>query len=85
MILPFPQYGKYPWIGIHKRLGYRLGGCAGTLVAANWYHDNMTNKNCATQLFRIVTAAHCVQDQTKNTMSIVLGEFDISGNTDILE
>merc|ERR1719150_1674729 len=62
-------YGKYPWIGIHKRLGYRLGGCAGTLVAANW----------------IVTAAHCVQDQTKNTMSIVLGEFDISGNTDILE
>ena len=38
MILPFPQYGKYPWIGVFnfKRQDNRLGGCAGTLVAANW-------------------------------------------------
>ena len=38
-ILAFPQYGKYPWIGVFKLLGIfgnRLGGCAGTLVAANW-------------------------------------------------
>ena len=41
MILPFPQYGKYPWIGVFKGvyaigIGDNLGGCAGTLVAANW-------------------------------------------------
>ena len=34
---------------------------------------------------RIVTSARCVVDQTKETMSIVLGEFDISSTDDIFD
>ena len=36
-------------------------------------------------LSRIVTAAHCVDDQTKETMSIILGEFDLSSANDIFD
>ena len=30
--LTFPQYGKYPWIGVFKSKRLGLGGCAGILV-----------------------------------------------------
>ena len=46
--------------------GKRPGGCAATLIASNW----------------AVTAAHCIPTLSflaKWTMSIVLGEHDISG------
>ena len=75
------QRGKYPWIAaINFRgntgdpsqkkfsksiLGKRPGGCAATLIAANW----------------AVTAAHCIPTLSflaKWTMSLVLGEHDIS-------
>ena len=35
--LTSPQYGKYPWIGVFKTKRLGLGGCAGTLVATNWF------------------------------------------------
>ena len=44
-------------------------GCAATLVASNW----------------AITAAHCVVDSgftTKDDLSLVLGEFDISTSSD---
>ena len=58
MILAFPQNGKYPWIGVFKGvyntgIGNRLGGCAGTLVAANWLQNQV--KSCKT----IVQDCHC--------------------------
>ena len=62
------QRGKYPWIAavnFNGNTGSRPGGCAATLVAANW----------------AVTAAHCIPRPyflAKFLMSIVLGEHDIS-------
>jgi len=47
----------------------RIYGCAATLVASNW----------------AITAAHCVVDSgftTKDDLSLVLGEFDISTSSD---
>ena len=67
--LAFTQNGKYPWIGVinfGSNNGSRPGDCASTLVAANW----------------IVTAAHCVSKASKATMSVVLGEYNISSSTD---
>lgn len=49
--------------------GSSPGGCAATLVAANW----------------AITAAHCIIDSgftTKDSLSLVLGEFDLSSSTD---
>ena len=85
------QAGKYPWImavnfgstdgsspgGCTTILFFRLHcftfllllGCAATLVASNW----------------AITAAHCVVDSgftTKDDLSLVLGEFDISTSAD---
>ena len=85
------QAGKYPWImavnfgstdgsnpggctvflflGCAASLFYYLLGCAATLVASNW----------------AITAAHCVVDSgftTKDDLSLVLGEFDLSSSTD---
>ena len=51
---------------MENALGKRPGGCAATLIASNW----------------AVTAAHCIPTLSflaKWTMSIVLGEHDISG------
>ena len=47
------------------------GGCGASLIASNW----------------AITAAHCViHDEfppfTKESLSLVLGEFDISSSTD---
>ena len=48
--------------------GSRPGGCAATLIAANW----------------AITAAHCVTvtGVDKNTMSLVLGEFNLTSSSD---
>jgi len=57
--------GKYPWIGavnFNNNEGKNPGGCAATLIAAQW----------------AVTAAHCVPGRTKDTMSVVFGEFDLT-------
>merc|ERR1712038_976328 len=64
--------GKYPWIiavNFGSTDGSNPGGCAATLVASNW----------------AITAAHCVVDSgftTKDSLSLVLGEFDLSSSTD---
>merc|ERR1711936_838164 len=64
--------GKYPWIiavNFGSTDGSNPGGCAATLVATNW----------------AITAAHCVVDSgftTKDSLSLVLGEFDISTSSD---
>merc|ERR1711899_663209 len=64
--------GKYPWImavNFGSTDGSSPGGCAATLVASNW----------------AITAAHCVVDSgftTKDSLSLVLGEFDISTSSD---
>ena len=66
------QAGKYPWIAAYQNVGQSVGGCAGTLVAAEW----------------IVTAAHCIRrapqspDVTKENLNMVLGEYDISSTSD---
>ena len=66
------QAGKYPWImavNFGSTDGSNPGGCAATLVASNW----------------AITAAHCVVDSgftTKDSLSLVLGEFDLSSSTD---
>ena len=49
--------------------GSNPGGCAATLVAANW----------------VITAAHCIVQSgatTKDKLSLVLGEFDLSSSSD---
>ena len=48
--------------------GSRPGGCAATLIAANW----------------AITAAHCIEESNanKNNLSLVLGEFDLSNSSD---
>ena len=48
--------------------GSSPGGCAATLVATNW----------------AITAAHCITEFgfTKNNLSLVLGEFDLSSSSD---
>merc|ERR1711910_221753 len=64
--------GKYPWImavNFGSTDGSSPGGCAATLVATNW----------------AITAAHCVVDSgftTKDSLSLVLGEFDLSSSSD---
>ena len=58
-----------------RRLRWHIGGSK--LVK--------TMRSCVTRLSRIITAAHCASIMTKKTMSIVLGEFDISSSTDVLE
>lgn len=58
--------GKYPWIGAYLNSGQNPGGCAGTLVAAEW----------------VVTAAHCLDGVTKDNLKIILGEYDLSSATD---
>ena len=60
------QAGKYPWIGAYLNSGQNPGGCAGTLVAAEW----------------VVTAAHCLDGVTKDNLKIILGEYDLSSATD---
>ena len=42
------------------------GGCGATLIASNW----------------AITAAHCVIKNTKDSLSLVLGEFNISSSSD---
>jgi len=70
------EAGKYPWIGVINfgdNTGGRPGGCAATLIAAEW----------------AVTAAHCVRTAIPypdiTTMSIVFGEFDISSSNDMFD
>ena len=63
--LPF-QAGKYPWIAAYLNSGQNPGGCAGTLVAAEW----------------VVTAAHCLPGVTKDNLKIILGEYDLTSATD---
>ena len=62
--------GKYPWMVVFQYSGKPPGGCAGTLVAAEW----------------VVTAAHCLRmssgDSTKDNLLLILGEFDISSSSD---
>merc|ERR1711931_469575 len=64
--------GKYPWImsvNFGSTDGSSPGGCAATLVAANW----------------AITAAHCITESgstTKDSLSLVLGEFDLSSSSD---
>jgi len=64
--------GKYPWImsmNMGSTDGSNPGGCAATLVAANW----------------AITAAHCIVQSgatTKDSLSLVLGEFDLSSSSD---
>ena len=74
--LTHDQAGKYPWIGVINfgdNTGGRPGGCAATLIAAEW----------------AVTAAHCVRTVIPypdiTTMSIVFGEFDISSSNDMFD
>ena len=61
--------GKYPWIVVFQYFGI-TGGCAGTLVAAEW----------------VVTAARCVRPiqgfSIKDNLLLILGEFDISSSSD---
>ena len=73
--MTFTQNGQYPWIvalDIESTTGSMASqrvACAGTLVAANW----------------VLTSAHCVTvptAHTKDTMSIVLGEHDVSSSND---
>ena len=57
------------FLGCTASLFLLLLGCAATLVASNW----------------AITAAHCVVDSgftTKDDLSLVLGEFDISTSSD---
>merc|ERR1712212_1346921 len=64
--------GKYPWIisvNFGATDGSNPGGCGATLVAANW----------------AITAAHCITESgstTKDSLSLVLGEFDLSSSSD---
>jgi len=65
--------GKYPWIvslNFGSTDGASPGGCGATLIARNW----------------VVTAAHCVKEgetlSTKEDLSVVLGEFDLSSDSD---
>merc|ERR1711935_1228428 len=64
--------GKYPWImsvNFGSTTGASPGGCAATLIAANW----------------AITAAHCITESgstTKDSLSLVLGEFDLSSSSD---
>ena len=66
------QAGKYPWImamSFGSTDGSNPGGCAATLVASNW----------------AITAAHCITESgsfAKDSLSLVLGEFDLSSSTD---
>merc|ERR1712072_274645 len=49
--------------------GSNPGRCAATLVSSNW----------------AITAAHCITDtgsDTKDKLSLVLGEFDLSSSSD---
>ena len=68
---PF-QAGKYPWImsvNFESTDGSKPGGCAATLIATNW----------------AITAAHCITETnstTKDSLSLVLGEYNISSSTD---
>jgi len=64
--------GKYPWIGavnFNNNEGTNPGGCAATLIAAEW----------------AITAAHCMPGITKDTMSLVFGEFDLTVIGDSLD
>ena len=85
---------------IHGSGFSRLKGLAWEAVRVHWWQPTGSNSFAAIRKFRnnanmtkaqtvhssrIVTAAHCVSILTKKTMSIVLGEFDISSSTDILE
>jgi len=64
--------GKYPWImsvNFGSTDGSSPGGCAATLIATNW----------------AITAAHCITSSgfsTKDQLSVVLGEFDLSSSSD---
>merc|ERR1712116_31334 len=64
--------GKYPWImsvNFGSTDGSSPGGCAATLIATNW----------------AITAAHCITESgftTKDSLSLVLGEFDLSSSSD---
>merc|ERR1719209_1736317 len=64
--------GKYPWIisvNFGSTDGSNPGGCGATPVAANW----------------AITAAHCITESgstTKDSLSLVLGEFDLSSSSD---
>jgi len=67
--------GKYPWIvslNYGSTDGAFPGGCGATLIARNW----------------VVTAAHCVKQLgwnytfTKDELSVVLGEFDLTSDSD---
>jgi len=67
------QAGKYPWIGVIdfiSNYGANPGGCAATLIAAEW----------------ALTAANCITETrprpNMNSMSVVFGEYFLGSSND---